>query len=85
MRSNLFRRVIALLVIVVGLLLIVLPIWVFCDTTDATRRILVGSGIAALLFGVGALGLTTILEGVLLLRKKRHQVSPGDIERKADK
>ncbi len=85
MPLKLFRRIIALLAIAVGLLLIAIPIWLFRDTTDTTRRILVDSGMVVSLFGVGAIGLTTIIEGVLLLLKKRHRGSAIANEKRADK
>lgn len=83
MRFNRFRHVIAVLAVAIGLFLIAIPIWVFRDVTDATRRVLLGSGMAAVLIGVGVLGLTILMEGVLLLRKKKDRVVPSDDERTA--
>jgi hypothetical protein len=85
--ANLLYRVIALLAIVVGLLLIAIPAWLFRDTTDATRKILVDSGMAVVLLGVGAIGVAIIQLGIPLLfpSKKRHPGSSGANEEKADK
>ncbi len=84
--ANLFRRVIALLVIAVGLFWVAFAIWLFQDTTDTARRILVDTHImTVVLVALGTAGLTTIYAGVLLLAKKRHRASLTANVPKADK
>ena len=70
---NLFRRVIGLLAIALGLFFIGFAIWPFRDTAGPARRIpfLVG-----VLVTLGGVGMTTVLTGVSLLREKTHRASP---------
>ncbi len=84
--AKLFRRVIALLVIAVGLFWIAFAIWLFCDTPDTVRRILVNIGMmTVVLFALGIAGLTTILAGVMLLPKRRQGTSPSADERELER